>query len=90
LGAGKLAFIVYVIQSKDGDLYKGFTSNLSERLESHNQGCRWTKGRGPFKLLYQEEYATKSEAMKREKFLKSGKGREFLKNTLLGNQKNGA
>jgi putative endonuclease len=78
-----MPFTVYVIKAKNGDLYKGVTHNLDKRLESHNQGWRWTKGRGPFILLYKEEYSTKTEALKREKFFKSGQGREFLKKRLL-------
>lgn len=45
---------------------------------------RWTKLRGLWKLVYKEEYTTKTEALKREKFLKSGKGREFLKHIING------
>ena len=73
-------FYVYVIQSTaNGTLYTGQTSNLRNRLKSHNLGgSRYTKNRGPWKLLHAEEYSTRSEAMKREKYLKTGKGREFI------------
>ena len=39
----------------------------------------FTKGRGPWELIYWEEFKTRTEAIKREHFLKSGKGREFLR-----------
>lgn len=76
-----MKYTVYVIQGKDGELYKGITSNLEQRLISHNSGfSRWTKNRSPFRVVYIENNYSKTEALKRERFLKSGKGREFLKN----------
>ncbi len=74
-------FYVYVLLSLSyNNHYIGSTGNLDKRVEEHNSGkCRYTSGRLPWKLIYQEEYASRSEAMKREKFLKSGKGRELLK-----------
>jgi len=49
----------------------------------HNAGkCRYTKGRMPWKLIYTETYNTRAEAMKREKFLKSGQGRKYLNSIL--------
>jgi len=59
--------------------YIGSTDNVLKRITEHNKGkCRYTRGRKPWKLIYQEEYQTRSEAMKREKFLKSGQGRRWL------------
>jgi putative endonuclease len=65
----------------DGILYKGNTSDLLQRLEQHN--CddgfpSYTHKRGPWKLLYQERFKNKEEALAREKFFKTGKGREYL------------
>ncbi len=78
-----MEYKVYVIQNKNGLLYKGVTQSIEKRLLSHNLGMqRWTKGRGPFKLVYEETYDTKREALIREKFLKSGQEREFLKKLL--------
>ncbi len=73
-------FYTYVLLSETtGKRYTGQTNNLEARLLSHNSGnSPFTKGRGPWKLIYSEEFQTRSDAMKREKFLKSGKGREFL------------
>ena len=74
-------FEVYVIQNPKGTLYTGFTSNLAARLAEHNTGKpgNYTYKRGPWKLIHKETYEFKDEASKREKFLKSGKGREFIK-----------
>lgn len=74
-------YTVYVLRSlKNKRLYTGSTNNLERRLTEHNSRHKgYTKYNGPFKLLYTENFATKSEAYKREMFLKSGKGREFLK-----------
>ena len=72
-------FIVYVLRSEEGLRYIGQTANLTQRLEAHNLGLsKWTKRGTNWKLVHMEEYDTRSEAMKREKCLKTGKGREEL------------
>ncbi|OGM99100.1 MAG: hypothetical protein A2817_01225 [Candidatus Yanofskybacteria bacterium RIFCSPHIGHO2_01_FULL_39_8b] len=74
-------FTVYVLKSlKNEKRYIGYTSKkLDIRLAEHNSGnSSWTRNNGPFQFVYQEEYQTKTEAIKREKFLKSGQGRKFL------------
>jgi putative endonuclease len=84
-GAGsKFMYYVCVIQSQvDGKLYKGFTSDLGKRMKAHNRGeVKSTRRRRPFKLIHQEEYQSKSEALEREKFLKSFEGGKALKNIL--------
>jgi putative endonuclease len=77
----KKMFKVYVLYSEiHKKIYIGFTSNLEQRLKSHNELA--TKGYTlkfrPWNLVLQEEFETKREAMKREKQLKSSKGREFI------------
>ncbi len=74
-------YYVYVVKSeKDGRLYKGLTDNLEKRLKQHNLGQnKSTKGFMPWKMVYYEEFQTREEARIREKYFKSGKGREFLK-----------
>jgi len=80
---------VYILQSESsGKLYKGQTSDLERRLKRHNTheagSRRYTyKQKGPWRLLYSEDFSTRSEAMKREKFLKSGQGREWIKSNIL-------
>jgi putative endonuclease len=76
-----MPFTVYVLKSlTTGKLYIGQTQDLETRVSSHNNGLSpYTKNRGPWALVYKEEFSTRSEAMVRERFLKTGKGREFLK-----------
>ncbi len=78
-------YYVYVIKSQvDARLYKGLTKNVKERVLQHNTGkTKTTKGYIPWELVYFEKYQTIEEARKREKYLKSGVGREFLKSLLL-------
>lgn len=74
-------FNIYVLKSlKNNKRYVGYTSrSVQERLIEHNSGkATFTRQNGPFVLIYTEEYQTKTEAMKREIFLKSGQGRRFL------------
>jgi len=76
-------FFVYVLRNETGRHYTGFTSDVVQRLGQHNNGMtKSTKNRDRWALIYQEEYATRAEAMGREKFLKSGQGREELKRIL--------
>ena len=73
-------YYTYVLRSKkDNKLYIGQTSDLLRRIIDHNLGLvKSTKHRIPFVKVYHETYETRSEAMMREKFFKSGKGRQFL------------
>ncbi len=72
-------FWVYIIQSeKDNWIYTGHTNDIDRRLNDHNRGkMKSTSHHGPFKLIHTEEFSSRSEAMIREKFLKSGKGRQI-------------
>ena len=79
-----MPYWVYILQNEiTGELYKGQTSDLKKRIERHNTeesgSMRYThKQKGPWRLIYSEEHATRSEAIKREKFFKSGQGREWI------------
>lgn len=75
---------VYVIQSeKDKKWYTGFTSDLQKRFIDHNsQKIISTKHRGPFKLMYYESCKNEQDARSREKYLKTGMGKRYLKNRL--------
>jgi len=67
-------FWVYILRSeKTGGLYVGHTEDLPQRVDRHNDGtaCRYTRGRGPWQLVHSEVHATRSEAIARERFLKS-------------------
>ena len=75
----------YALKSlKDGHLYIGMSKNPEKRLLEHNSGMtKSTKLRKPFKIIYKEECLSRDNARKREKYLKSGFGREFLKQYML-------
>jgi putative endonuclease len=69
---------VYVLQGKE-KRYVGITNNLTRRLAEHRAGhTKSAQIIGQFKLLHTEEFPDYNSARKREKFLKSGQGREFL------------
>jgi len=73
-------FYVYLIESeKDGKYYIGQTSNLEERIEYHNSNwSKYTKHKGPWKLIGYKTFQTRSEAMKEEKKLKNMKNKEYI------------
>ena len=75
---------VYVLRSLvNKRLYTGCTNDINRRLKEHNSGqTTYTKRTRPFELIYKEIYNTRLEAGRRERFLKSGKGRELLKEIL--------
>jgi putative endonuclease len=78
-------YTVYVLKSIHFDkIYIGFTSDLNARLIAHNHPANkgWTHKFQPWEIKYTETFDNKSEAMKREKQLKSAKGREFIKNLI--------
>lgn len=77
-------FYTYVLKSKvDAKLYIGWTDNLKKRLKDHNDGkVIATKGRIPFSLIYYECCLVREKAILREKYFKSGSGRNFLKNRI--------
>ena len=82
-------FTTYVLYSKKfGKIYIGYTSDLEQRLLSHNKLATkgWTVKFRPWEIIYKEEYETKSMAMKREKQLKSYQGRLFIRK-LIDNSK---
>jgi len=77
-------YYVYLLESlKDKSWYIGFTTNLKRRLTEHNlQKSKATKPKSPYRLIYCEVYRNKRDAQGRERFLKSGSGRKFLKRQL--------
>ena len=74
-------YFVYAIKSeKDGRIYVGMCADTDVRLKEHNAAkTKSTKGFIPWKLIYKEEAENRIEARKREIYLKSGIGKEFLK-----------
>ncbi|HAZ16594.1 MAG: hypothetical protein A3H59_03425 [Candidatus Jacksonbacteria bacterium RIFCSPLOWO2_02_FULL_43_9] len=77
-------YYVYILHStKDNGFYIGSSSDLKNRVHVHNQGMVIsTKGRRPLKLVYYEVYILKIDAVVREQFLKTSKGRRQLKHQL--------
>jgi len=63
---------VYILECADGSLYTGIARDLETRLTAHNNGsgAKYTRGRGPVKLVYQESAADRSTALRREALLK--------------------
>lgn len=59
---------VYIVECSDGTFYTGWTNNLEKRIEMHSNGtgAKYTRGRGPVKLVYNEQFEDKRDAMKRE------------------------
>ncbi len=78
-------YYTYVIKSQEGYHYTGMTEDLENRLKQHNDKTLsfWTKRGSDWKLIYFEKFDLKSDALKREKWLKSGVGREFLQKNVL-------
>jgi putative endonuclease len=77
-------YFVYAIQSQTGGkIYIGQTDNLTKRIAQHNDpecklGVYTKKNKGPWKLVYNEKLKTRKDAIKRERQLKSARGREFI------------
>ena len=67
-------FTVYILRTTSNTLYTGITTNLVKRLKEHQErsgrGAKYTRAFGAEKIMYVEEYATRSEALKREHQIK--------------------
>jgi putative endonuclease len=63
---------VYILECADGSLYTGITNDLDRRMAEHaaGKGARYTRGRGPFRLVYSETCQGRAEASKRETAIK--------------------
>ena len=74
-------WFVYVLLCENESLYVGATSDVRRRFTEHlsGQGARWTKLHKPVSIVHHEEFATSTEAFAREKELKTGFGRKWLK-----------
>ena len=79
-----MAITVYAISSLHRNyIYVGMTSNLEQRLSFHNKGYnKTTKPYLPFKLIHTQEFESRKDARIREKYLKSGSGKELLKSLI--------
>lgn len=79
---------LYILRCGDGTLYTGITTDVEKRLEQHRsgKGAKYTRGRGPLELVYQEECGSHSNALKREleikKLSRAEKLRKFVEENL--------
>ena len=77
-----IMYYIYIVRCQDDTYYTGFTNNIEKRIRAHNEkkGAKYTRGRTPVKLIYYEEFESKTEALKREYEVKklSRKQKELL------------
>ncbi|MGD8388549.1 MAG: GIY-YIG nuclease family protein [Desulfobacteraceae bacterium] len=75
-----MSYYCYIFQSEqDGSYYVGSTGNLEERVTRHNQGRSvYTRGKGPWKLVYFEEHPDRAHAMERERSIKKRKSKAYI------------
>lgn len=69
-----MTYFTYIVQCSDDSLYTGIATDLEKRIKEHNGelkgGAKYTRGKGPVKLVYSEELETRSAALKREAEIK--------------------
>jgi putative endonuclease len=84
-------FKVYILYSKKIDrYYVGISSNLEWRLQQHNRGLSpYTRGKGPWEIVYSKEFPSRSAAQVREKEIKNWKSRELMNKNLELNRQSG-
>ncbi|MCK5305738.1 MAG: GIY-YIG nuclease family protein [Candidatus Omnitrophica bacterium] len=83
-------FVYVLISKKDKAFYIGFTENVEKRLSEHNRGeAVSTKSRRPLVLMYYEAHLSKIDALRRERYFKSSKGRTTLKQMLCESLRSG-
>jgi len=80
----KFCYVYILTSTKSHQWYIGCTTDLRKRFKEHNTDkfSSWTKGRGPFELVYYEAYLHKKDAFAREKQIKSGPGRRYMRERL--------
>jgi putative endonuclease len=76
-----MAYFVYIIQSLvDGTFYTGYTKDINIRVTQHNNAkTGYSAKKSPWILVYQEKFEIKTSAIKRERFIKNQKNRDFMK-----------
>ena len=77
-------YYTYIVKSKkSGRFYTGYANDLRKRFKEHNEGrSAYTKSRGPYELVYYEACLDEEDAKSRERYLKSGKGKRYIKDRL--------
>ncbi len=80
-------FWTYVLENTSRRFYVGHTDNLDRRLDEHNSpekiATKFTHKNGPWHIVWSESHTTRSEAMKRERFIKSMKSARWIRENLL-------
>jgi len=74
-----MSYFIYMVRCVDNTIYTGITTNLERRVYEHNnssKGAKYTRARRPVVLVYSETYETRSEASKREYFIKKKMSRQ--------------
>ncbi len=79
-------FVIYILRSlTKGKLYIGHTQDIEIRMKRHNTGReKYTKSGTPWELIYTEEYMSRGDAMKREKYLKNLKNPKYILENIVG------
>ena len=78
-------FFTYVIKNIEGKIYIGQTTDIERRLVEHNEeGNGYTSKFRPWELIVLESYLSRKESMARERYLKTGAGRDWIKNKISG------
>ncbi|MBI2446869.1 MAG: GIY-YIG nuclease family protein [Parcubacteria group bacterium] len=76
-----MEYFVYAIRSTQRNyIYVGLTNNIERRIKQHNDGKeKTTRAYSPFRVIYVDKFEDRKSAREKEKYLKSGTGKEFLK-----------
>lgn len=71
-GTARMTWLIYILRCNDGTLYTGITNDLAARLHAHHagKGAAYTRGRGPFEVVYTEPAKTRAHAQRREDAIK--------------------
>ena len=84
---GVIMYWVYILENPRGKLYIGHTDDLDRRIEQHNNpqagSGKYTHKHGPWRLVYQEACQSRSEAVRRERFIKARKSPRWIRDHLL-------
>lgn len=74
----KQIWYLYILRCRDNTLYTGITVDVEKRFAAHSagRGAKYTRGRGPLELVYRERCGTHSDALKRERIVKSMRRRQ--------------
>jgi len=76
-------YYIYILKLNNNKLYTGYSDNIKRRIKEHQSGKVITTSKYlPVKLIHYEAYLLKSDALRREKFLKTSDGKHFLKQQL--------